>query len=573
MPTVLVNLSTTEYVRVNTSLNPLLLQAHRDTVRITISTAKPTKSNTVFHTLGGDDAPLKLDSIDTNIWALATSDKSSLIVTETNTKPVDTGLQKTAFNELSTAELTPLVNVEFSYNLHPELVNTRENNGVASVDSNRLKLSTGAAANQSAQLFTRVPVKYFAGIGAMVRFSALFSAGVVGSTQLVGVGDSGDGFFVGFDGADFGILKRRGGIPEIRSIQVTVASTTAENITITLDGDADATVAVTNSGNITTTANEIAAHDYSNLGRGWKAIPNGDTVNFISYSSGPKTGVYSLSGATTAVGVSSQKLAGVSKSDEWVKQIDWNGDRFLQSTDPNNSPANVTLDPTKGNVFQIRYQWLGFGQIRFYIEHPEDGQLELIHSIDYANANTVPSINNPTLPICAIAENTTNDTDLIVYSSSMAGFAEGKVPEPVVKHVHIVDVTFISTTIVPVITLHNNGVYQNKLNRVRMKIASISVSVESGKPAIIQVIKDGILTDASFVEHSAGESVALFDIQATSIANGEVIDAHPVNSSSDIDTEESIPVEPTEFLTIAGAQSTTGVNTVAKVIVTWTEDF
>lgn len=84
MPTVAVNLSTTEYVQVNTSFNPILLQSHRDAVRITLSELKPSKSNTVFHVLSGDDAPLPFNSIDTNVWALATTDKSSLIVSETD---------------------------------------------------------------------------------------------------------------------------------------------------------------------------------------------------------------------------------------------------------------------------------------------------------------------------------------------------------------------------------------------------------------------------------------------------------------------------------------------------------
>lgn len=83
MPTVAVNLDVDNYVQVNVEFNPLLLQAHRDAVRITISELKPLKSNTVFHVLGGDDAPLALNSIDTNVWALATTDNSSLIVSET----------------------------------------------------------------------------------------------------------------------------------------------------------------------------------------------------------------------------------------------------------------------------------------------------------------------------------------------------------------------------------------------------------------------------------------------------------------------------------------------------------
>ena len=478
---------------------------------------------------------------------------------------------KTAFGEALTAQLTPIINVDFSYVLHAEIVNTRLNNGTASVDSNRLKLSTGAAANQSAELLSKHTLKYHAGIGASGRFSALFTAGAAGSNQLIGIGSAGDGFFFGFDGVDFGVLRRRGGVPEIRSLQITTKSTTAENITITLDGDADATVAVTDATatDATTTANEIAAHDFSNLGRGWQAIAVGDTVNFISYCANSNTGTYSLSGATTAVGGFTQKLAGVAPTDNWIAQTAWNQDTFDGS-----GSSGVTLDPTKGNVYQISFQWLGFGQIRFYIENAENGLLEIVHTIDYANENTLPSINNPTLPLCAIAQNEANTTDIVLYSSSMAGFTEGKVPEPEVHHVHIVDITFSSTTIVPAITLHNNGVFASKLNRVRMKITSVSVEVESGKPVLIEVIRDGVLTGAVFADHATGDSVTLVDITATAISDGEIVDAFGVPSADDKEkTPRHGDLEPTEFITIAGAQATGGANSVCKIIVTWTEDF
>lgn len=484
--------------------------------------------------------------------------------------------EKTAFDELLVAELIPLVNVEFSYNLHTGLITTRLNNGSASVDQNRYKISTGAGANQSAQLFTKVPVKYYAGIGTLVRFTALFTTSVAGSVQIEGIGDSGDFLGFGYNGTAFGILRRKGGNPEIRSIQVTTKSTTAENITITLDGDADATVTVTDAtaGDVTTTANDIAAHDYSNLGRGWKAIANGDTVNFISYSSEPRSGTYSLSGATTAVGTASQKLAGITPTaEDWIPQTAWSEDRFLFSTDAVASSSGITLDPTKGNVYQVVYGWLGFDAVAFFIKSPSTRKWVLVHVIEYANANLTPFINNPTLPLCAMVENTTNDTDIIMYGSSMGGFAQGKTPEPTIKHVQIIDKTFSSTTSVPVLTLHNNGVFQGRLNRVRMRVDHISAEVESGKPIVIQVVRGAVLTGASFSSHDAETSVALIDAAATALTNGEIIDAFSVSTADDKDKDVNEFIEPTEFLTISGAQATGGTNSVTKIIVNWAEDF
>lgn len=475
----------------------------------------------------------------------------------------------TAFGDVAVSELTPVVHVEFSYNLHSDLVSTRLNNGSASVDSNRMKLSTGASANQSAQLLTNVPVKYYAGIGGLVRFTALYTTGVANSTQIIGVGDSGDGYFFGYNGAAFGILRRSGGNPEIRSIQVTTKSTTAEDITITLDGDADSTVTVTDAsaGDATTTANDIAAHDFSNLGSGWQAIANGDAVDFLSYTSESRAGTYSLA-ASTAVGDDSQLLAGVSQTDTWTAQSSWSED-VMDGT----GPSGVTLDPTKGNVFQIQYQWLGYGQIRYLVEDPSIGKYMVVHTIDYANANTLPSLNNPTLPLCAYVGNTSNTSDILLYSSSMAGFSEGKMPEPTVKHSTILNKTFTDATLIPAVTLHNNNIFQGKLNRVRIKITSISVEIESGKPVLIEIVRDTILTAASFSAHDADLSVAQVDTTATAVTSGEVITSFSVPSAGEKEKTSPIFIEPTHFITIAGAQATSGTNSITKIIVNWEEDF
>jgi hypothetical protein len=91
MPTVSVNLSTEEYVKVNSGFNPILVHAHRDSVRVAISAVKPAKANKVFHLIGDKHPPLPFLSIDTNMWALALTDKSSLIVSETTPTPVSYG--------------------------------------------------------------------------------------------------------------------------------------------------------------------------------------------------------------------------------------------------------------------------------------------------------------------------------------------------------------------------------------------------------------------------------------------------------------------------------------------------
>lgn len=94
MATTRVNLDTTQYVRVTSDpLQPssLLLQSHRDTVRIAFSDVKPARDNTVFHELGEKDGVLPIQVVTDDVWALATSDRCALTATESKS-PVTDGL-------------------------------------------------------------------------------------------------------------------------------------------------------------------------------------------------------------------------------------------------------------------------------------------------------------------------------------------------------------------------------------------------------------------------------------------------------------------------------------------------
>ena len=62
----------------------------RDTVRIALSPTKPALSNEVFHTLDGSDPVFPVNALDTDVWALAMTDRCSLVVSE-----IDPAIQET----------------------------------------------------------------------------------------------------------------------------------------------------------------------------------------------------------------------------------------------------------------------------------------------------------------------------------------------------------------------------------------------------------------------------------------------------------------------------------------------
>ena len=240
---------------------------------------------------------------------------------EPNTVSVD-NFQKSSFGELAVSNLTPILQLSFAYNNHPQLVNTAVTGSGTITNTDHMGVvSTGAAINSTANMGSKIPIKYRPGQGIISRFSAMFTPGVVGSTQMIGIFDS-DGIGFGYDGADFGLFHLIGG---------TIA---------------------------------------------------------------------------------------------WIHQTNWNLDK-MDGTGP--SGANINFGNSKGNVFEVKFQFLGFGGLSFFVENPGTADFVKVHVIGYSNTAVVPNFEIPSFPLCIKVENTTNNTDIIVKSASMMGGVEGKI--------------------------------------------------------------------------------------------------------------------------------------------------
>lgn len=377
------------------------------------------------------------------------------------------GEQKTAFDELLIAELTPVIQLQFPYNINTDLL-TVVTSGIGTVTQSDTKavIETGASTSSSASIQSKKVLKYNPGQGSLVRFTAIFTTGVVGSSQIIGIGDDQDGFFVGCDEITFGILRRQNGV------------------------------------------------------------------------------------------------------DDWTYRDDWNGDKG------DDSGTLPTIDFTKGNVFQIRYQWLGYGAIKFYIENPSNGKLVLVHTIPYANAYTVASIYNPTLPLYVRAENTTNISNVKIETSSLAGFVEGKLEtssSSLVKSKGNLKAGV--TTETNLITIRNKSTYQTKTNRVRVEPIFTSVACEGTKTVKYRYLLNAVGGTPSFADIDVDNSVVEYDTAGTTItsAESELLNVDLAKSDSDrIKIPFDIFLAPGDSLTITAFSTS---STEAEASIVWEELF
>ncbi|GAB4272812.1 hypothetical protein [Thermincola ferriacetica] len=322
----------------------------------------------------------------------------------------------TAFKDMRVAGISPEIGWTFNYNINTDLIAvTTTGSGTVTQSNSKAVLQTTAAANSSAKIETKKALRYQPGMGALVRFTALFTSGMANSTQIIGIGDANDGFFFGYNGTSFGILRRQ------------------------------------------------------------------------------------------------------NATDFWIPQSAWNIDKF-----DGTGLSGITLDPTKGNVYVIQYQWLGFGAIRFFIENPATGDLVPVHVLQYANANTNPSVFNPTLPLMAQVRNTTNTTNIKLETPSAMGFVEGPANNnAIVTRNSVAGSKTGVTTEQAIITIRNNSTFQGKTNRTRIKLDYLSVATDGTKSVTVRLVRNATLGGTpSFTDISTTTSVVSYDTAGTTLTGG-----------------------------------------------------
>ena len=323
-----------------------------------------------------------------------------------------------SFNELNIAELTPVAQCDFIYG-----VNTNVNNiltfagGTVTAVSGVANVSSGVSTSGSADVALRRNLKYRPGQGSLSRVTALFGTPASGNVQIVGPGNAESGYYFGYAGTDFGIFHYENSQREVRKLTVTTGAGTGL-VTVTLDGTS-VSVPVTGGNNVNRTSYELSKYDYSNVGVGWLADAIDGTVFFISSRPNPYTGSYTVAGASIT-GSFTSVIAGSGSSVTFISQSSWNIDKM-----DGTGQSRMLLDKQKGNVYQVGFQYLGFGNALFGIEDPETGRIAPVHMIKNTNSRTTPVLKNPQVTTRAVSVNIGGTSNVTLKTVSMASFTEG----------------------------------------------------------------------------------------------------------------------------------------------------
>ena len=455
------------------------------------------------------------------------------------------------FGSVDVAELYPVFQQDAVYGIPAAEVIQSSSSGTISGSNNLFSVSTNnTTAGSFASLQSRKRLRYRPGQGVVARYTALFSTPATNSYQVAGVGTAESGYYFGYNGTSFGILWVTGGVREIQTLTLSAGAGGAETVTVTL-ANTPTNVAVT-AGSATAVAYTLSRATYP----GWRAEQRGSTVVFVANSAGNQSGTFSVSSTGTTAGTFAETLAGALSTDTWIPQSEWNGDK-LDGT----GASVATLDPTKGNIYQIDIQYLGFGSVAFRVEIGADGNnsdFVLAHTIRFPNSRTTVNTSQPSFPFTMAVYNLgTASGTVSVKCGSFAGFIAGRRVLTGPRSSFVNSVTSSTSAFIPLVTVRNDRTFATRANQSVVTLLSASGAAKSTNGiTTFYIVKNATLSAGapSFTAQGTG-SVLYYDTGSTAItfANTDLVWSGTVSETGQFNfafTDE-IEMQPGETLTLA----------------------
>ena len=477
------------------------------------------------------------------------------------------------FGELETVTPTPTSQVAFVYGLNPLLVTTDVYGAGASVTTanGEAAMTSGTAVDGYARLVSKKVAKYRAGQATMAKWTARFTAGSAGNRQMAGLYNIEAGYQFGYDGASFGILYTEAATVEVQTLTVTAAPTGAGNVTVTLDAGTPVVVAVTNQPNTSVTASQIAAADYTQTAGGWDAQSIANVVYFTRRLAGTAGASSFSAGAVPGIAATFAILTtGVAPTEQFITQSSWNQDKF-----DGTGPSGQTIDPTKGNIYGVQFQYLGYGEAFFYVVNGLTGRPTLCHIIRNSNTRTSTVLRNPNLYLTWESRNTGTGNSVTLRGSSGAAFVEGTIQFLGAQFAALpVSVTAGAGVETPVLSVRANTVFTNRISTAQLQIDRISVACDGTKTVVFKVYKNGTLTAPRWQNVNATTSASAYDQNATafSIGTGTLVYSFSVGktgNSTESLTDIALFLQAGDYLTIT-ATSANASDVAASIV--WIED-
>jgi hypothetical protein len=265
-------------------------------------------------------------------------------------------------------------------------------------------------------------------------------------------------------------------------------------------------------------------------------------------------------------------------SDTWVAQSAWNQDK-CDGTGASGFNWNKTL----GNVMQIQYPFLGYGNIKFWVEDNTTGDWILCHIIRYTNSSASLQLSNPSFPFYANATNAGSTTNLIMFVGSVGIFVSGE--RAFLAAQWATDsLKNTITTEANLLNLRNCTTYNTVTNSGVIRLRSISAATDNGNGLATIRLKTGVTLGGSpsfttingttanqGVTITSGNSISSVDVAGTGTTGVTIFNiclARNSNVVYDL-TPFRLFVSPGETLTVTAFSAASAS---IQVALNWNED-
>ncbi len=442
--------------------------------------------------------------------------------------------------------------------------------------------TTGTTTLSTAMISSKQQARYRAGLGGLMRFTALFTSPITGTEQILGLIDK------------HGSAKASGTVDLTGGGAGSVDGITVNSVEIMSGGENFDTDLTETARNVVTNINaNSSTPDYS-------ASHLGTLITITAKLRGTSSNGFVVTSSTSTITSTDVNLSGGTDKTAFSNgySIGYDGttfgfQRFSNDTlttvaqadwdDPMDGTglSGMTLDQTKINVYAIQYQYLGAGAVRLFIESDKTGMFILVHTIQYANAFTTPSTENPNFRFHIHVDNKSTTDTVTIKCSSYAYFVEGptsliELHQP--ENSTDIQSTASITTRLAICTIRNKGTYQSKSNLIDIQVIHFGGSIEASQPnnlGDIALIKNTSLGgDPVYADIDTSDSVVEIDTAGTTITGGKVLIAIPLAGKNDkaIENIENLRIllKPRDTITLAG----TSVNSATiKGEILWRELF
>jgi hypothetical protein len=276
----------------------------------------------------------------------------------------------------------------------------------------------------------------------------------------------------------------------------------------------------------------------------------------------------------TAFGINIRKGGG----DSWTAQTAWNGDKC-----DGTGASGFNWDKTLGNVMMIRYPFLGYGTITFWVQNPVTAAWILCHTIQYPNSSALVQIENASIPFYANVVNTGSTTNLTMYCGSVGVFISGQ-QDYLGAQWGIDSLKNTITAEANLLNIRNCTTYNTVTNTGIIRLRSISAATDNGNGIATVRLKKGVTiggvpvfttingtTADSGVTITSGNSIASYDVAGTGTSGTMIFNlclARNTNNTVDL-TPYKIYINPAETLTVTAFSAASAS---IQVALNWNED-